>query len=398
MSDAAWLTIIGLSEDGPDGLTPASQAALDVAGIVMGPPRHLELLPEIAARKVEWPVPFLDGLEVLQSFRGQKVVVLASGNPFWFGAGSVIARNFEADEWIAIPGPSIFSLVAARLGWAIEKTNCHGLHAAPLARLRPHLSPQTKLIVLLRDGQSVPEFTDYLCEIGFGESMVHVFEAVAGPNERQTVATAESLPNRDFQHPVCAAVSVLGNGRVMPKTSGIADDWFQSDGQITKQPVRAMTLSALAPKPRETLWDIGGGSGSIGIEWLLSEPTTQAVCIEQNAERAERIKSNAANLGVDRLHIIKGSAPDALANLPKPDAIFIGGGISEPMLSWIVNQASGARLVANGVTLEAEALLSLWHAKLGGSLVRIEISNAKPLGSKRGWQANYPIVQWSVQL
>ena len=195
------------------------------------------------------------------------------------------------------------------------------------------------------------------------------------------------------------ACEIAGNGAVLPCASGRDDEWFDNDGQITKRPIRAMTLSALSPRPFEHLWDIGGGSGSIAIEWLLCNPTTQATCIEANSERAARISANAAKLGVDRLTVITGKAPDALKDLPRPDAVFIGGGLSEALLTGLETRlGSGTRLIANAVTLESEAVLLQAHARLGGDLLRLELSRAEPLGPKRGWKASYPIVQWSVTL
>lgn len=394
-----WLTIIGLGEDGPEGLSPASRSALAEAEIVMGPPRHLDLLPDLRAERIVWPFPFADGVEQLLALKPARVVALASGDPFWFGAGTTLAKRLSPGDWRAYPGISTFSLAAARMGWPLEKTHCFGLHAAPLTRLRPALAPGQQVIVLLRDGNAVHQLASYLGEEGFGASAVTVMEALGGPRERLTRAQANSLPETDFQHPVCAAIDIHGSGRALPLASGRPDDWFDSDGQMTKRPVRALTLSALAPRPFEHLWDIGGGSGSIGIEWLMSHPTLECTTIEPLESRAANIRANANRLGVDRLSVVTGTAPEALQDLPAPDVVFVGGGLSEPLLDWLTTHlAFGTRIVANAVTLETEALLSLAHARHGGDLLRIELSSAAPLGPKRGWKAAYPIVQWSVTL
>lgn len=364
----------------------------------MGPPRHLALIGTTAARQIPWPVPFANGIAQLHDLRGQNTVVLASGDPFWFGAGAVLARQFQRSEWRALPNLSTFALVAATLGWPLERTTCLGLHAAPLTRLRPHLAQAARLIVLLRDGEAVHELATYLTELGFGASRVEVLEAIGGPNQTQTPCTADTLPDRRFHHPVCAAITCAGTA-ALPRASGLPDSYFDSDGTMTKRPVRALTLSALAPRPYEHLWDIGGGSGSIAIEWLLAHPTTQATSIEPRADRLANIQRNAASLGVDRLQTVHGTAPDALTDLPPPDAVFIGGGLSQSMLTALFTQLPpGTRIVANAVTLEAEALLAQTHTDKGGTLTRIEIANAAPLGSKRGWRASFPIVQWSVTL
>ncbi|MDD9728399.1 bifunctional cobalt-precorrin-7 (C(5))-methyltransferase/cobalt-precorrin-6B (C(15))-methyltransferase [Mameliella sp. AT18] len=399
MSEGApWLVIIGLGEDGPEGLSPASRAALERAEIVMGPPRHLALLPDMGAERVEWPVPFADGLDLLEGYRGRQVAVLASGDPFWFGAGSVIARRFEPGEWQALPGVSCFSLAAARLGWAMDKVLCLGHHAAPLTRLRPSLAPGVRMILTLRDGDAVADLGGYLAGLGFGASRLWVMEALGGPRERVTEMLAGAASGV-FSHPVVVAVEIAGEGAVLPCTSGIDDGFFDSDGVMTKRPVRALTLSALAPKPGERLWDIGGGSGSIGIEWLLSHPTTQAVAIEPRADRIALIRANAAALGVDRLQVAEGRAPEALAGLDAPDVVFVGGGLSGDLLDWLFSHLSaGTRLVANAVTLESEAQLIAAHAARGGDLLRIELAQAAALGPRRGWKASYPVVQWSVTL
>ncbi|MCR8546877.1 precorrin-6y C5,15-methyltransferase (decarboxylating) subunit CbiE [Salipiger sp. P9] len=398
MAEDPWVTIIGLGEDGPAGLCSASRSALEAAEVVMGPPRHHALLPDLAAERMAWPVPFADGLERLLALRGRHVVVLASGDPFWFGAGAVLARHLAPEEWRALPGISTFALAASRLGWPLETTGCFGLHAAPLTRLRPHLATGARLIVLLRDGEAVTALAGYLCETGFGESRLTVLEALGGPRERITRARADALPEADFAHPVCAALELAG-GPALPLASGRADDWFESDGQITKRPVRALTLSALAPRPYEHLWDIGGGSGSIGIEWLLAHPTLAATAIEPRAERADRIRANACRLGMDRLHVVTGAAPDALDGLAPPDAVFVGGGLDTALLGWLeTHLPHGTRLVANAVTLETEALLTSAQARLGGDLLRIELSEPAAIGPRRGWRASYPIVQWSVVL
>ncbi|WP_323772110.1 precorrin-6y C5,15-methyltransferase (decarboxylating) subunit CbiE [Antarctobacter sp.] len=395
---APWLTIIGLGEDGPDGLTGASRAALEAAEIIMGPPRHLSLLPDLPGQRVDWPVPFADGLDLLAEFSGRKVAVLASGDPFWFGAGSVIARRFARSEWRALPGPSVFSLAAAHLGWPLEKTLCLGHHAAPLTRLRRHLARGVRIIVTLRDGAALSELGRYLSGLGFGASTLWVMEALGGPREAVTQSQADAVTGA-FTHPVAVALQIDGDGAALPRASGLADGFFDSDGVMTKRPVRALTLSALAPKPFEVLWDIGGGSGSIGIEWLLSHPTTEAVAIETRADRIGLITANAAALGVDRLRVVEGKAPEALADLPIPDAVFIGGGLSVALLDWLyAHVPAGTQLVANAVTLESEAVLIAAHRTRGGSLLRIDLSEAAPLGPRTGWKAAYPVVQWSVVL
>ncbi|MEG3080415.1 precorrin-6y C5,15-methyltransferase (decarboxylating) subunit CbiE [Halomonas sp. 5021] len=406
-NEVPWLTIIGWGESGTQGLTAASREALARAEVVFGARRHLSLLAplstdqsadlkaDLKTKLREWPVPFADGIPQLLAERGRRVVMLASGDPFWFGAGTSIVSHLEPREWQALPSPSTFSLVASCLGWPIQDCTCLGLHAKPLTRVRPYLQPGRRLLVLVRDGDAVAELAQWVCQFGFAVSKLTVLEALGGEHERvRAFPAAATLPD-DITHPVAVALEVAGEGPALPLTPGLADGFFEHDGQITKQPIRAMTLAALAPKPGERLWDIGTGSGSIAIEWLLAHPDNQAVGFEQNAERAARARSNAVNLGVDWLEVKEGSTPDVLNDTPLPDAVFIGGGLSQALLDDLWQRLpEGVRVVANAVTLESEALLAQWQQKAGGELMRLELANAAPIGTRRGWKASYPIVQW----
>lgn len=391
-----WLTLIGLGEDGPEGLPPASRAALDAAELVTGAARHLALLPGLGDRARVWPVPFAEGIAPLVALRGRRVAMLVSGDPFWFGAGSVIARHLAPGEWRALPAPSTFALAAARLGWPVETTLCLGLHAAPVERLRPHLAPGLRAVVTLRDGAAAAELARYLDAQGFGDSRLWVLESLGGPRERVRDTTAAGFDLAGVAHPVAAAIEVAGPGAVLGRASGRDDGWFDHDGQITKRPVRALALSALAPRAGEHLWDIGAGSGSIGIEWLLAHPACTATGFESDPARAARARANAARLGV-ALDLVEARAPAGLDGQRAPDAVFIGGGLSEALLAdlW-ARLRPGTRLVAHAVTLESEALLALWQGAKGGSLLRVELAEAAALGSRRGWKAAYPVVQWSV--
>ena len=397
MVDDPWLTLVGIGEDGLDGVSLASRKALADAEVVFGARRHLNVVGHLAAECRAWPVPFRDGIPALIAMRGRQVVMLASGDPFWFGAGSPITAQLEPHEWQAIPAPSTFSLATAHLGWALQSTVCLGLHSAPLSRLRPHIAPGTRTIVLLRDGSAVTELAKFLTAQSFGATVMHVLEALAGPRQRARTTTADNFDLTDIRHPVAVGLEFAGSGQAIPLASGRPDTIFEHDGQITKRPIRALTLSALAPIAGEHLWDIGTGSGSIAIEWLLSHPTCRATAIEANPARATRARMNAETLGVDRLAVIDGKAPAALSGLERPDAVFIGGGLCAELLDALWQQLPPrCRIVANAVTLESETLLSTWQARCGGTLMRAQLASVVPIGEKHGWQATFPIVQWSV--
>ena len=356
-------------------------------------------LADVGSRGIEWPVPF-DVAPVL-ALRGQPVVVLASGDPFWFGAGGSLAAHLQPGEWVAHPAPSTFSLAASRLAWRLEAVHCFGLHAAPFARTRSALHPGAQLFCLLRDAAAVGEFAQWLTAQGCGASALWVLEALGGPRERirQTIATA--LDFDDIQTPVAVAVQVASNDTTfkgLPRSPGLPDAGFASDGQITKSPIRALTLAALGPRPGEHLWDLGAGSGSVSVEWCLAGGSSSAV--EQHAERVSNIRSNAASFGMNhRLTVHHGHTPDLLASLPKPNAIFVGGGFDLALFAQLLATApQGTRLVVNAVTLETESALLQLHAQHSGELLRIELAQAAPLGRMHGWQPSRPVVQWSVTL
>lgn len=389
-----WLSLIGLGEDGLNGLTDASRAALDAAEIVFGGPRHLELA-NAGARGRPWPVPF--SIEPVLALRGRKVAVLASGDPFWFGAGGSLSAQLVAHEWAAFPAPSTFSLAAARLGWRLEEVLTLGLHAVPFERLVPLLAPGLRVICLMRDGAAPQALAEWLCSRGFGPSRLWVMQALGGPRERLISTSAKGFDTKGIEAPVAVAIEAAG-APGLPRSAGLDDDLFASDGQITKAPIRALALSALAPRANERLWDIGAGSGSISVEWALAAEGCRAHAVEPRAQRCANIRENAARFGLShRIDIRHGGAPEALEHLPTPDAVFLGGGASREVIEALWKRlAPGTRLVANAVTLETEALLTDLHARHGGQLLRIDIAQAAPLGRMRGWAPARPITQWSV--
>jgi len=387
-----WLTIIGIGEDGLAGLSEASRNALEHAEAVFGGERQLRLAC-IDGRGRPWPVPF-DATCVLAR-RGRPTAVLASGDPFWHGAGGSLAAQLSADEWVAYPAPSTFSLAASRLGWRLEELSCIGLHAAPFERLFPLLARGARMVCLVRDKKAASELASWLSTRGFGASKLWTLSALGGPRERVVESRAEGYAAEAAECPLAVAIEADGAAG-LPRASGLADDLFKHDGQITKRPVRALALSALAPRPGERLWDIGAGSGSISIEWSLAGGTV--IAIEAREDRVANIWANATAFGVlHKIKVVVGGAPAALSGLDKPDAVFIGGGLDLAMFDglWPL-LPGGTRIVAHSVTLETEALLSELHHRRGGELMRVEIAQASPLGRLRCWEAARPIVQWSA--
>lgn len=387
-----WLTIIGIGEDGLAGLSEASRKALANAETVFGGERHLALA-DVGSRGRPWPVPF--DAEIVMSCRGRPTVVLASGDPFWYGAGASLAEKLDGDEWIVHPAPSTFSLAAARLGWRLEAVICLGLHAAPFERLVPHLARGARIICLVRDATAVADLAKWLTAHGWGASAFWTLAALGGQRERIRESRADNLAGDGAGNLVAVAIEARG-GQGIPRSSGFSDDLFAHDGQITKRPLRALALSALAPRAGERLWDIGAGSGSISVEWALCGGT--ATAIEPREDRAANIRTNATAFGlVHRITVVTGKAPEALAGQHVPDAVFIGGGLDGAMFDAVWSRLSpGTRLVAHAVTLETEALLGELHQRHDGELMRVEIAHAAPLGRYRSWEAARPVVQWST--
>ncbi len=391
--EKAWLSIIGIGEDRAEALPPASRKALAQADHVLGAPRHLALAGlEGDPRAQAWPVPF--SIEPVLGLRGRNVAMLVSGDPFWFGGGTSVTRHLEPHEWQAYPAPSAFSWATARLGWPIEDTACLGLHAAPFERLVPVMGHGQRAICLLRDGAAAASLATWLTGRGFGASLCHVLEALGGPDERLRTTIASDFTLGDVCAPVAMGIAFDGPP-ALSRASGLVDDLFLHDGQITKRPVRALALSALAPRAGELLWDLGAGSGSISVEWCLAGG--RALAIERKPERAANIRANAEAFGLThRLTVAETSHADLPDGL-LPDAVFIGGGMDQGLIERLwARLTPGTRLVAHSVTLESEALLLGIQARLGGDLLRIELAQVAPLGSMRGWQPARPVVQWSV--
>ncbi|MGH6954880.1 MAG: precorrin-6y C5,15-methyltransferase (decarboxylating) subunit CbiE, partial [Alphaproteobacteria bacterium] len=380
------------------GLTPAARALVQGAEVLVGGERHLAMVPNgIAAERLAWQRPFASTFDEIARARGRRVTVLATGDPMAFGVGVNLVQRFGRDEMVIVPAPGAVSLACARLGWAAAEVESMSLLGRPLDILNLHLAPGARLVVLGEDGEAPGLGARRLVETGYGPSRMVVLEHMGGRLERVLDSTADSWgarPTADFC--TIAVECRPGPGaRVVARAPGLPDDLFRHDGQLTKREVRASTLAALAPLPRQLLWDVGAGCGSVAIEWLRGARGSSAVAIEREATRAALIAANAASLGVPELEIVTGTAPECLGGLEAPDAVFIGGGIGQPGLAescWAALKPGG-RLVANVVTVEGESALFRLSERTGGALARIAVSRAEPMGRFTGWRALAPVTQ-----
>ena len=398
----AWLTIVGIGEDGLAGLGAAARGAVDAAETLVGGARHLAMVPPDGRERLEWPRPFSALTEELRARSGRRVCVLATGDPFCFGVGTPIARQFAADEMRVFPAPSAFSLACARLRWSLPEVETLTLHGRPPATFRAAIQPGARVLVLSHDATTPARIAEMLRDAGYGESRMVVLEHVGGTAERVRDTTARGFSLGDVQdfNTVAVECAAAPDAPLLARIPGLPDDAFEHDGQLTKRAGRAAALAALAPFPGQLLWDIGAGCGSVGIEWMRSARGARAIAVERNVERLGLVERNAERLGTPGLGVMHGEAPGALAGLDgPPDAVFVGGGLSAPGLLRVCWDAlsPGGRLVAHAVSLEGEQALFAAHAKLGGELSRIAVSHAVALGRYRAFRPGYPVTELAVR-
>jgi precorrin-6Y C5,15-methyltransferase (decarboxylating) len=396
VSRVPWLAIVGIGEDGVEGLTPTARAAIAQAACVFGGERHLALArPLIGGERLAWPSPITDAIPAILARRGSPVAVLASGDPFCFGIGGTLARAVPVDEMLCLPVPSAFSLACARLGWGLQEVETISFCGRPLEAIRTLLQPGARVLALSADHTTPAALAALLTRWGFGETRITVLEAMGGPDEDSFFFRASKTIHDRIAPLNLMALEVAG-GPAIPLAPGLDEDWFETDGQITKREVRALTLAALAPRRGERLWDVGAGSGSVGIEWMLRHPSCRTIAIETRADRAARVARNATALGVPGLEVRHGAAPEALADLAAPDAVFIGGGAANTATTeacWL-KLPQGGRLVVNAVTLETERAVMACHAAWGGRLTRIGIERLEPIGAMRGFAPARTVLQY----
>jgi precorrin-6B C5,15-methyltransferase / cobalt-precorrin-6B C5,C15-methyltransferase len=396
-----WLTIIGIGEDGFNGLGAAAKEALAAAAVVVGSTRTLAMLPPSAAQRTEWPQPFSKVVEQISNLRGNRTVILATGDPMNYGVARKILTFVGKSEVLIIPHLSAFSMAAAHLGWSLPDCDCFTIHGRPAENVEVFIQPEARLLVLSEDETSIAEVCRRLLARGFGRSRITVLENLGGDRECATTFTAAEMPVRDWSPLNTLAIHCVAGpqAKIWSRVAGLPDDAFQHDGKITKREVRAATLAALAPCPDQLLWDVGAGSGSIGIEWMRGTRGCEAIAIEPDAGRRALIAANAGQLGTPRLKIVAGAAPEALQGLPTPHAIFIGGGIdSEGVFAaaWAA-LLSGGHLVANTVTLEGDRQLITLQEHFGGDLVRMDVSTLTRVGDLRALRPRMSVLQWRVR-
>jgi precorrin-6B C5,15-methyltransferase / cobalt-precorrin-6B C5,C15-methyltransferase len=397
---ARWLAIVGIGEDGAEGLTPAARALIANSKLVIGGKRHLALADGLpSGGRMTWPSPIAESIPAILAHRGEPVAVLASGDPYCFGVGAMLSAHVPPEETICVPAPSSLSLACARLGWALDDVAAVSLCGRPLETLAPSLQPKRRVLALSADATTPAAVARYLSTRGFEHAKMHVLEALGGPRERVRSTTAGRFGFNDVEalNLIAIEVEASSGAKIVPLSSGLLDEMFEHDGQITKREIRAVTLSSLSPRAGELLWDIGCGSGSIAIEWLLRHQANRAIGIERDPLRAARAARNAAELGVPRLEMVTGEALLALDALPAPDAIFIGGG-GEPALIDKTYAAlkPGGRIVANSVTLDTETAVLAAQRKFGGTLTRLSVERLDAVGGKQAFRPAMTVTQWTA--
>jgi len=400
MIPTPWLSVVGLGEDGLDVLPPAVRTLIDGAEVVIGGERHLAMLPEThSARRMTWRSPLRDTIADIRALEGKRVCVLATGDPMSYGIGVTLGREFGHGALTVIPAPGAFSLAAARLGWPLETAVRLTVHGRPLDLVSRHLQPGAKLLILSEDGATPASLARLMTERGYGQSEITVFEHMGAADESQTTEIAEKWGDRRVRDLNTVAVDCVAGMDTLPLSAvpGLPDESFLHDGQLTKREVRAATLAALGPRPGALLWDVGTGNGSVAIEWMRAGG--RAIGIEPDAGRRDRAARNAAVLGVPDLRLVAGRAPDALVDLPAPDAVFVGGGGStDGVLEFCWEAlAPGGCLVANAVTLESETRLAQFRDRVGGEMVRIAVSRLDAVGPYHGWRPLMPVTQLAVR-
>ena len=396
---SVWLDIIGIGEDGVEGLSAKALEKLKAAEVIVGGDRHHTLAPNETAKRIAWPSPFDAMIDEINSHKGKRIVVLVTGDPLWYSVGARILKAIPKEEIRFHPQLSAFQWASSRMGWSLADLETLTIHGRANSQILPHLAPNVRMLILTQNADSPKEVAELLTARGYGNSNVTVLAAMGGDREERFEGLAKSWSHQvpDF-HTLAVECLADEDAKVYSRVGGLPDEAFVHDGQMTKRIVRSTTLSALAPYPDALLWDVGAGCGSIAIEWMRAARGARAIAVEHNDNRISMIRENAVQLGVEKIEIIEGEAPQALAGLEEPDAIFIGGGLTIDETFETCWQAlrNGGRLVANAVTVESEAKLFSLSNEYGGELSRISVQQAEPVGRFKGWKPLMPVTQWTV--
>jgi precorrin-6B C5,15-methyltransferase / cobalt-precorrin-6B C5,C15-methyltransferase len=393
-----WLTIIGMGEDGYEGLSARARQSLADAEAIVGSKRLLAYLPPLKAERQEWPQPFAEVVDRIKPLKGRRTVVLATGDPLNYGAARKLIEIVPFAEMEIVPHLSAFSLAAARMGWSLPDCDTLTLHGRAAASVEAFIQPDARLLVLTADASTIPEVARRLAARGFGRSQIAVLENMGGPRECVQNFAADAFPESSFSDLNTLAIHCVAgpDAKRYSRAAGLPDDAYVHDGQLTKREVRAATLAALAPAPDQLLWDIGAGCGSVAIEWMRAARGAEAIAFEHHPGRLKMIAENADRLGAPRLKIVAGEAPSSLEGQPQPDAVFIGGGLGIAGVfeaAW-ARLKPGGNMVANVVTVEGELHLYDLQEKHGGDLVRIEVSTLDRVGALRALKPRMPVLQW----
>ncbi|PHS78915.1 MAG: cobalamin biosynthesis bifunctional protein CbiET [Rhodospirillaceae bacterium] len=375
--------VIGIGEDGLAGLTESAKAKIAAADILLGGQRHLNFVADFSGERMNWSDGIDATLDRLESHLKQNIVVLASGDPLYFGVAKNVIERFGLDAVQVLPVPGSVSLACAAMGWSQPDVQVVTVHGRSLHGLNLFLTPGVRLVVLCQDGDTPARAAALLTAKGFGQSRICVLEHLGGPKENRRQGRASDWSPARTADLCTLAIELRADENALSysRLAGLPDDAFDHDGQLTKRTTRAVTLSSLAPKPGEMLWDFGGGAGSISIEWMRTHPSCKAITVERDRVRAARIIGNADHLGVPKLAVKISENLEALNTFSgSPDAIFIGGGLNLELVeaAW-ARLKPGGRFVANAVTDKTRDLLKTIQSKYGGELFTMSIVNKLPI-------------------
>ena len=396
MMAAPWMTVVGIGEDGMDGLSASARAAVEQAEVIIGGDRHHGLSNSVTAERVAWPSPFDAMIEVMRSHKGRRLIVLVTGDPLWYSVGARILKSIPADEVVFHPQLSAFQWAACRMGWSLADVETLTVHGRDAGQIIPWFAPGARLLVLTKDRTSPKAVGDLLSARGYGSSRLTVLAALGGSREERFDMTAETAHADVPDFHTLAVECIAGADAVILPRTGLPDNAFVHDGKITKRTVRALALAKLVPLRGQLLWDIGCGCGSIAVEWMRGAPEARAIGFEPLEKRRVMAAENARSLGTPKLELVDGLAPDCLIDAPEPDAVFIGGGVSEAVIETALARLKPlGRLVAHAVTLDSEVHLLAAHKRHGGELLRVSVDTASPIGDYTGWKPSMPVLQWS---